>query len=247
MNLRNLHIVIALFLLVLPKTVDAALISEFEPNPAGFDSELQFVEFSGVMGSSFSGVLLGIGGETGRIGRIDYAANVSGVFDANGLLTAQVGDLFAPTLTVVLAESFSGIVGQSDIDLDDDGVADNLSIVGGIHDAIGIPDNLAGESFLYGSQLGGQNFGFTGDEPELVFRDASVGQWYAINDVNGSDVFGIDGQKIANQGAFNRNPFQPSFGQTNPSITAIPEPSLTLITSLSLSYFCLGIRRRKRN
>eukprot|EP00968_Pinguiococcus_pyrenoidosus_P029198 scaffold8402_cov468-Pinguiococcus_pyrenoidosus.AAC.1 len=56
-----------------------------------------------------------------------------------------------------------------DIDLDNDDVADNTQAFVGVLDAVQVPDTT-GEP-LYGSQLGGVDLPFVGDEPTLVFRD----------------------------------------------------------------------------
>ena len=244
--IRRLSVGIGLLVFVLmANRAEAAIISEFEPNPAGLDPEIQSIELSGTAGNSFSGILLGIGGESGRIGQVDYATEIAGIFDSQGIFSVEIGDLLSPTLTVVLTESFAGTVGQTDVDTNDDGVADNLSTFGIVHDAIGIADNSLGESFLYGNQLGGQDFAFTGDEPELIFRDSSIGSWYAINDRGGADVFDISGRNIAPDVTFSSNPFITTFGQINPSISSIPEPSIA-ISGCTLFAMTVLVRRGRR-
>ncbi|TWU46161.1 hypothetical protein Poly51_55560 [Rubripirellula tenax] len=224
----------------------AGVISEFQPDQPGIDGLQQRIELSGVAGMSFTGFVLGIGGEAMRFGTVDTVSSVSGTFDTNGLLVATIADLIDPSHTIVLVTDYDESAGPTDIDTNDDGIADNLSRLIGIQDAIGISDSTTDLFRLYGSQLGGQDFNFTGDQPQLVFRDASVGDWYAINNPANGQVFDINANDVAASMNFNGDPFNPSFGAINPSlVNAVPEPS-TGLTFLGLAVvgFLSRVRRQ---
>lgn len=234
-----------LLFVVQSSSAKGALISEYLPNPPGLDSTLQTAELSGEAGTSFSGVLLSIGGEPGRIGRIDSAENVSGTFNASGVLVVNFRDFLQPTSTIALVREFNGTVSTTDIDLDDDGIADNIGSLVGIQDAIGVPDSIADESFLYGSDLGGQDFAFTGDEPRLIFRDRSVGNWYAINDPDMGMIYDTSGQAVSDTLVFSGDPFSTSFGSLNPTVVAVPEPA-SMSALLVVALFTVVRSRGKR-
>lgn len=197
------------------------LINEFEPNPNGGDPANQNFELSGTPNTAFSGWILSIESDSGSsMGTVDRATMVSGNFDANGLLVVSVPDLENPSFTVVLVSTFSGTAGTTDIDGDNNGVADDLSTFGTVYDAIGIPDNSGDESFLYGTDVGGQDFKYTGDEPRLVFRDGGNNNWFAVNDVTGDgtdEIYSLNAELADNSG-FTTNPADgDSFGVPNPS------------------------------
>ena len=46
------------------------------------------------------------------------------------------------------------------------------------------------------AQINGTTIAFTGTEPELVFRDGSRGDWYAVNEPGAADVFAEDGTTV---------------------------------------------------
>ncbi|MEY8827525.1 choice-of-anchor I family protein [Sedimentitalea sp. XS_ASV28] len=167
------------------------MISEFQPNPIGVDPANVTFELSGMAAASFSGILLSIESDAGTVGTIDRIAAISGTYDADGLLTVTVPDLENPSFTLALVDAFTGTVGD-DLDLNDDGVIDvNLESLGitTVHDAIGIPDSTADQGFLFGAQLGGVDFVYTGDEPRLIFRSGSTGDLFAVNDPDNGQVF----------------------------------------------------------
>ncbi len=195
------------------------LISEFQPNPTGTDPSLTTIELSGEAGSSFDGVIVTIESDsTNNPGEVERVAPVSGVFDANGLLTVNITDLENPSFTIALLSEFTGST-ATDIDTDNDGVADNLSSFGTVFDAIGVPDSVGDEVFLYGTDLGGVDFAHTGDEPRLIFRDGSVGDLYAINDPDNGQVFDINGTDVT-PAIFDSDPTlgTDTFGTINPSV-----------------------------
>ncbi len=229
---------------------NAAIISEFQPNQpgTGADPLQQILELSGAAGTSFTGFVLAIGGESTRLGTVDTVSPVSGTFDSSGLFTTSVGDFLNPSHTIVLVNQFEGEAGVTDIDTNNDGIADDLSSFGGlsgVEDAIGIPNSTNDEFRLFGEDLGGQDFAFTGDlsGPRLVFRDASVGSWFAINDPDNGEVFDIRGQNVADLLVFDGDPFSISFGRINPRAMAVPEPSSLAV--LILVGATVAYRRRR--
>ena len=209
------------------------LISEFQPNPTGSDPANVTFELSGTTGESFSGVIVSIESDSGSsAGTVDRVASVSGTFDANGLLTVDIPDLENPSFTVALLSEFTGDT-NTDIDTDNDGVADDLSTFGTVFDAIGIPDTSGDEAFLYGTDLGGTDFTFTGDEPRLVFRDGGTGDLYAVNDPDNGQVFDVNGTDVT-PAIFDTDPTigTNTFGAINPSVgdgNPEPEPEPTII------------------
>ncbi|MGD1809574.1 ExeM/NucH family extracellular endonuclease [Dapis sp. BLCC M126] len=197
-----------------------ALISEFKPNPIGTDPAQTTFELSGTPGDAFDGVIVSIESDPGSAnpGDINNFASVSGTFDASGLLTVNIPDLENPSFTVALLSDFTGSF-STDIDTNDDGLPDDLSTFGTVFDAIGVPDTIGDEAFLYGTDLGGIDFTYTGDEPRLIFRDASVGDLYAINDPDNGQVFDINGIDVT-PGIFDTDPTigTDTFGTINPSV-----------------------------
>ena len=194
----------------------AQLLNELRPNPTGSDPAAQEVELSGPPRQAFSGVLLSIEGDPTAPGQVDRATFISGTFDANGLLVVSIPDLENPSCTIVLADRFTGAAGSTDIDATNDGIVDNLSSFGAVFDAIGIPD-IASGARLYGTQLGGADFAFTGDEPALIFRDSSYGDWFAVNDPAGTTAYAIDAGGWDFSG-FTASPEIATFGAANPGI-----------------------------
>ncbi|WP_158453519.1 PEP-CTERM sorting domain-containing protein [Rhodopirellula europaea] len=243
----NLHYqcAIAILSVSIITPVQAAVISEFEPNQIGIDAGTQTIELSGTPGVDFAGWVLAIGGEMSRFGTVDRAIEINGVFGSDGLLTTSITDFLDPTFTIVLADDFTGTVGVTDIDGNNDGIADDTSSIGNIQDALGVAGSEFDVGRLYGSDLGGQDLAFTGDQPRLVFRDASVGDWYALNDPDNGMIFDIDGNDVSNSLSFNGDPFSPSFGEINPTVSAVPEPS-SLLALASLSVVAIRRRWKKR-
>lgn len=197
------------------------MISEFQPNPAGADPDPVSFEIKGTAGESFSGWVLSIESDGGNSqGTVDRATEVSGTFDSNGLLVVSIPDLENPSFTVVLTDNFTGAVGTTDIDTDNDGTPETVSELGNIFDAIGIPDNTGDEASIYGADLGGADFKYTGDEPKLVFRDANTNDWYAVNDDDDSFIFNINAEEVTGNFPANPDPKEPTFGALNPVFDA---------------------------
>jgi hypothetical protein len=236
-------------LLLIGAPVRAELINEIRPNPPGTDLATQSLELRGTPGAAFSGWFLSIEGDSGSsLGTVDRAEPISGAFDASGLLTAVIGDLENPSFTLALMDSFSGSIG-SDIDGDNDGVADDLSTFGTLLDAIGVPDSAGDEATLYGAQLGGVDLAYGGSEPELIFRDRTTLAWYAVNDAgNPTDgVFDLSGGPVLSSD-FDSDPTVPSFGTLNPTTRPTgqaPAPAtLPLVAAGLLVASAAGPRRR---
>jgi len=229
----------ALAIAVAAGTAQAQLINEYAPNPTGGDPDTQFIELLGTPGEAFSGVLILVEGEaTSPSGFVDAAIPVSGTFDASGLLVTEIDDLENPSNTLFLLDSFTGEVGVTDLDTDDDGVAETLDTVGTVLDAIGIVD-VDGD-FSYAGQFGGVDVAFTGDEPQLVFRDSfDPSTVLAVNDPAGDFIFDQDGNSFEIAG-LGFDPTVATFGLVNPSV--VPEPaSLGLLGVAGLAL----LRRRK--
>jgi len=219
---------------------NADLLNEFQPNPTGSDPADVDFELTGTGNAAFDLWILSIESDSSSsTGLVDRATNVTGNYDANGIAVVSIPDLENPSFTTVLTSGFTGTVGTTDIDADNDGIVDDVSDLGAIMDALGIPDTTG--EFLYGSQLGGQDFAHTGDEPKLVFRDGNSGNWWAINDPAGTDAFDINANPSA-FALFNQNPENPTFGSTNPAF--IPEPASGLLVVLGMAFGLLGTRRR---
>ena len=158
------------------------LINEFQPNPPGTDPDPGTIEILGVPTTAFSGWVVSIESDAGSPGIVDRASTVSGTFDANGLLTVPLPDLENPSFTVVLMDTFTGTVGVSDVDPANDGIVEDTSFFGTVYDAIGVPDIVGDEAFIYGAQLGGTDLAYSGDEPEICFRDGlTVANIFVVN------------------------------------------------------------------
>lgn len=202
------------------------VISEFEPNPIGADPTMQSFELNGTPNAGFTGWILSIESDPGdsNPGLVDRATMVTGTFDANGVLVVSILDLENPSFTVALLTSFTGVAGTTDVDTNDDGTLDDISTFGTILDAIGIPDNTGDELTVYGAQLGGSDFKYTGDEPRIVFRDGSNGDLYAVNDVTHDsldEIYNVNGIQVPSSD-FDFNPADgTTFGTANPSNNAL--------------------------
>ena len=216
---------ILLFVILLTSLSFGQVISEFEPNPNGGDPAMTSFELNGTPNTGFTGWILSIESDSdGSIGLVDRATMVTGAFDANGILVVMIPDLENPSFTVVLVSAFTGTEGLTDVDTNNDGTLDDASAFGTIFDAIGVPDNVGDESTIYGVQLGGSDFKYTGDEPRIVFRDGTTGDLYAVNDVTNDStdqIFNINGIEVLSSD-FDFNPADgTTFGIANPANTAL--------------------------
>lgn len=193
------------------------IISEIAPNPAGGDPADQSVELSGgAPGATFDLWILSVESDCGTSqGLVDRATNIMGTFDANGFAVVMIPDLENPSNTLILTDSFTGTT-STDIDTNDDGTPDMLTDLGNILDAIGIPDSADDEACIYGADLGGSDFTFTGREPALIFRDGVTGDWYAVHD-NDESVYDINATQL-DPAEFDITPSSAgNFGEVNPT------------------------------
>ena len=115
------HLPFALILLGLANA-NAALISEFQPNPVGNDPATQSVEISGTAGMAFTGyTLFTLETDGAAGGTVDRAFTFDGMFDVNGLFVVDIPDLENPSFVFGLSTTgFTAMVGD-DLDDDDDG------------------------------------------------------------------------------------------------------------------------------
>lgn len=190
----------------------AQMINELQPNPNGSDPANQNVELKGTPNTTFQGYILSLECDASSIGTIDELNAVNVTFDNDGLAVVSIPDLENPSFTIVLVDNtFSGALGD-DLDTDNDGVIDaSYTNLGVALDAIGVSDNTADESNLYGTQLNGANFAYTGGEPALIFRDGDTDAWYAVN---GTAIRDINATVVT--GGFPSGSDTPTFGSINP-------------------------------
>ncbi len=207
------------------------LISEYQPITLDASAP-QTIEFKGPANESFSGVFVIIDGDNSRNGRgvVTDVINISGDFNADGILTVSAPNLTDPTHTAVLANSFSGTVDVTDIDTDNDGVAEDLSSFGAIiYDAVGVSDGGAccPLDVTYGTDFGGVNLPNVGNNPSAIFREGSVGDFYQISTSSGV-IFDNNGTAV-DASIFDDAPTQNgTFGQINPSRIVVLQPKVYL-------------------
>ncbi|WP_299891005.1 BspA family leucine-rich repeat surface protein [uncultured Lacinutrix sp.] len=204
------------------------LISEYQPELQNEGDPTQTIEIFGGAGEIFGGAITIIEGDidSGQPGLVLNSYPISGTFDANGLLTATVPNLVGPSHTIVLSSSFSGTIGTTNIDENDDGIAENISSLGILFDAISVLDESFDENRRYASALGGTDLPNIDDRPRLVFRDASTGDFYAINATD--QIYDLSGNIIPSAN-FTSVPSSSTntFGQINPAlIPAIEVPQV---------------------
>ncbi|MDC3366147.1 T9SS type A sorting domain-containing protein [Flavobacteriaceae bacterium] len=210
------------------------IINEFEPNAAGTEPANISLELKGTPGTSFTGYFLSVESD-GNNGLVDRSSDVSGTFDSNGLLNVTIPDLENPSFTVILCSENVAI--GTDLDSNNDGTPDNSSVLGSVYDAIGVPDSSSDAATLYGADLGGVDFPYLGNEPEIVFRDGVTDDLYSKNTLAGSVVYDILGNDISVLGTFDIATTATTFGSVNPTYTLATGPViLTGNLSGNLSY-----------
>jgi len=214
----------------------ATILTEFQPNPTGADPSTSDIELSGDAGTSFDLWIISIETDNSS-GQINDAENITGTFDANGLAVVSVSDLENPSFTLALVDEFTGSTSDtltSSSDLVDLGITTVLDAIN-IVDATGDLPNSAIP--LLGI---GIDFAFSGDEPQLVFRDSVTSIWYAVNDpADPTNVIDQNGNLVPIS-SFTFDPTATSFGSINSTI--VPEPSSALLGGIGL----VALLRRKR-
>jgi len=201
------------------------LINEFQPDPTGTDPSTSTFELSGTPGEAFSGWIVILNGAVttdtpSAQGTATKAEQVTGNFDANGLLVVDIPDIQNKSVTVVLSSNFTGSV-NDDLDADNNGTIDDPTVFGTVYDAIGVPDRSS--AILYGANLGGTDFNWFGENnrgSRLVFRDSSTGDLNAVinfNDGSGDRLFDTNGNQL-DPTTFTPNPttVTDTFGSLNP-------------------------------
>lgn len=240
--MRN-FVVAAAFALALTNQARAAtVLNEFLANPPGADPPTQDVELLGTPDTGFDYWIISIESD-GFNGLVDRASNITGIFDSNGLAVVNIGDLENPSFTLALLESVVADPTGSDLDPDNDGNLD-LSGLGTALDALGVPDSTSDEAATtaYASQLNGISLINAGGEPEVTFREAATGDWYA-NWTFGAGLTDASGVSV-DPLLFDADPALPTFGATNPTIAiVIPEPSS--LVALAVAGVAGAIRRRR--
>ena len=230
-------------------TANAQIFSELEPNPAGGDPTDSTIELFGTALATFDLDIISIEND-GFDGSVDRLSNVTGSFDSNGLAVVTVPDLENPSFTVVLSDGATVSIGD-DLDVNNDGNLD-VSNLGTILDSVGISDNAGDDASLYSTILGGSDILFNGEfEPLGVFRDASTGSFYqyVTVDFGGANehvgVFAANGGPELDPADFiNGDPLATTYGAINPTFSAVPEPTSSMIL------FGLGLvayTRRRRS
>jgi len=181
------------------------LFNEFFPNPVGGDPATTPVELIGTPGDTISGMIYEVDTDFSPGQTIDRAEAFSGTFDANGLLVVTIADFENPSATYILASGGSASTGTV-FDLGNVGTQ-----MGTIWDAVNSADSAGDGANSVAGLLGGTDLGFTGGEPELIFRDSISLEWIQMDNF---DVFLQDGTLVGAQ-----DDIFPGFGGSNLAIT----------------------------
>lgn len=205
----SLFVFLALFVLV-SASAQAQVINEWVADHAGADTE-ELLELFGEPSSDYGSTWFVVLDETG----VTDLAVQAGSTDAQGFwsTTLAADSLGDGTLTILLAESWSGSLGQ-DLDTNDDGTLD-IEPWTTLHDDVastGVPvrrgfarSGFAGASFTYSSSVvdgGGASRWPNG-------FDSDVGSDWQVNDFDGAGLDGFGGEPSVGEswntpGAVNR-------------------------------------------
>ena len=96
-------------------------IASYQPNPEGSDPSTQNVQIVGPPNTQFSGWILSIeSDDSPSMGIVERGNEISGTTNNYGYATVSINDLENPSHTIVLTENFTGEIGITDIDLNND-------------------------------------------------------------------------------------------------------------------------------
>ena len=207
------------------------LISEYQP-VADENSPIQQIEISGKAGEPFVGTLVLVEGDvqTGEVGVVKEAYQLSSTFGANDLLVVLLNNIPDPTHTVVLTTSFSGTINFTDVDTDNDGELDDISDFGVILDAVGITNAAVccPVDIIYGEEFGGVDLGYIGSQPYAVFRESSRGDFFQLHE---DGTIYDSSATVVDASLFDTTPtINGTFGQINPSISLSTSPDAYVTT-----------------
>ena len=212
--------------------------SEFFGNQPGADAATQDIELAGgTPGAAFTFDIISLESDgAAALATVDRLFNVAGTFDAAGLAVVNVADLENPSFTLILADSFSGMLGDN-LDADTDGVIDDLTLFTNVSDAIGVTEDVGDVNFA--DDFGGTFLTPNGGDQDLVFRDLSTG---AVFSTQGTTIFDAAGTTFA-VSDFTFDPTTPNFGSVNATLAAaVPEPGSLVFLGLA----SLGMVARRR-
>ena len=243
------------------------MINELYVNPPGADNGREFFELRDAPGTSLNNhFLLVIEGDGGGAGVIDQVLSLNGFSTGtNGLFvwrdaasgspaagtnvnTADFSpDIENGTNTYILVTGFTGTL-ASDLDTNNDGVLDSTPWAS-VVDAVAWSDGGAGD-LMYSGAFGGPAVDTGVFTPDLAFRDSSSNNWFFTDVLDPGEVF--DSTNFADATGSLVDPstlgfdFQSSsLGNSNPQISAVPEPSSFALSGLGLIGGWMAWRRRK--
>jgi hypothetical protein len=263
--------------------------SEIAINPRGADDGEEFFEISGAAGTSLDGLwILSIEGDNSSQGLVDKAISLQGrTLGSNGLFLVQdagflptpdpatntmtydfTPDLENGTQTYMIVRNYTGYVpglnennlaGQADIDVNNDGLADDPgTFVGsGVSNSVASPwftealDSVGwseGDNALdknYANYYGGADFGETafptginsGLAPDYFYRIGGVavaGEYVANH--------GLSGDAYKTIGGTYSSSFISGLAWTPGAVNPVPEPA----SMIALGAGALGLLRRRR-
>lgn len=226
-------------------SVAGLIINEFSPNQPGVDSAQQIIEFKRLAPYVSQPISL-VAIETdsnSNLGVVDQVVNFDELTWQNELAELTLSDLENPSFMLLLLLGNPFAVGD-DLDADNNGWFDAFDWVASVLDGVHVSDSRTdSQSNHYAEQTSTTSFGFTGAEPELLFRDQLSLDWYAVNRLNDTGFYTADGQ-LATFDLINHNPTYASFGSQNPyrEIQSVPEPPGQSLLFTLLIFYLLRVK-----